>query len=333
MHEDIRELQRLLATHRQTLAILLKQHALHTSAYVPSSIVHGIDEAQENIRRIKQALRKAGVSVEDYSIDEDLITIRSSSSPKTDLSPLPIDQVSISNKNLSHARSLTRQARIDFDANNYVDAEMKLCMVVELDPDSPGAWGLFGRVLNQLGKYNEAVDALSRAIDLTSTNRSLYSFRRGIAYAMLGKYGRSLDDFNYRLKVSPNSFITLLWRAKVWLYLSQPRNSLTDINKCIDLKADSVAAHAIKAIALLHISEPEEANKEMEILNSLQPEGDGDFYHLALAYSQLKTVQAALDALRTAIALNSRYSARAMVEPLFLHLKDNPLFCKVIEIG
>lgn len=69
--EAIQGQQQLLRTYRKTLAILLDQKAIQTSAFVPPGVIHGIDEARDNIRTIKQQLRDSGVVVEDVPGDEE----------------------------------------------------------------------------------------------------------------------------------------------------------------------------------------------------------------------------------------------------------------------
>ena len=232
---------------------------------------------------------------------------------------------------MARARALGRRARIAYQESNYADAEELLRLAVQLDPEAPGYWGLFGRVLSRLGKYNEATSALSRAIELTQVNRSLYLLHRGIAYTMSGQYGRALDDFDNRLKLSPKSHRTLRWRAMVWLYLHRPENALADVSRAIDLKPEYICAHATKAIALCHRRQMEDASKELDIIDALHPEDEGDFYCLALAYSQLKTPREAIDALRIAVERDPRYIARSAVEPFFEQLRDDPYFQQVIK--
>src|SRR5262245_53837856 len=68
--DDITSLQELLATHRQRLAILLRQVAIHGSAYAPPAQISDIAEARAEIARLKAALRAAGVVVDDQLGDE-----------------------------------------------------------------------------------------------------------------------------------------------------------------------------------------------------------------------------------------------------------------------
>jgi hypothetical protein len=63
--EETMRLQELLAAHRDTLAILLRQVAIHTEAYAPPAQLSGMADARAQIARLKAALRAAGVAVDD----------------------------------------------------------------------------------------------------------------------------------------------------------------------------------------------------------------------------------------------------------------------------
>jgi hypothetical protein len=69
--EEIAQELELLAIHRKTLAIYLKQQATFGEAYTPPANVHGVREARENIQRIKEILRGWNVQVEDGPDDEE----------------------------------------------------------------------------------------------------------------------------------------------------------------------------------------------------------------------------------------------------------------------
>lgn len=63
--DELDDLRQLLATHRQTLAILLRQVAKHGEANAPPAQIGGIAEARMRIAELKQALRAQGEAVED----------------------------------------------------------------------------------------------------------------------------------------------------------------------------------------------------------------------------------------------------------------------------
>jgi len=80
--EAIAQQQELLATHRRTLAHLLQQAALYGGvSFAPPQTANGITEARVQIQGIKQALRVAGVAVENDPNDK----APAPSKPTTDL--------------------------------------------------------------------------------------------------------------------------------------------------------------------------------------------------------------------------------------------------------
>jgi len=68
--DDMSSLQAQLAAHRQRLAILLRQVAIHGAAYAPPAQISDIAQARAEIARLKAALRNVGVEVEDQAGDE-----------------------------------------------------------------------------------------------------------------------------------------------------------------------------------------------------------------------------------------------------------------------
>jgi hypothetical protein len=62
----------LLTVYRRSLSRYLRQQAQLGEAYAPLAVFEGIQEARENIRRIKGILRFWGVNIEDHPNDEDV---------------------------------------------------------------------------------------------------------------------------------------------------------------------------------------------------------------------------------------------------------------------
>jgi hypothetical protein len=72
--EEIQQQQDLLATHRRTLAHLIRQAAAYGGeTYAPVSAANGMHEARQNIVRIKGVLHGWGVAVEEHPDDENPI--------------------------------------------------------------------------------------------------------------------------------------------------------------------------------------------------------------------------------------------------------------------
>jgi DNA-binding NtrC family response regulator len=68
--EEIAELQQLLSIHRKNLYHYLSQEAIQGSSSVGLVVMHGINEARANIKKIKDFLRTNGITVKDHLYDE-----------------------------------------------------------------------------------------------------------------------------------------------------------------------------------------------------------------------------------------------------------------------
>ena len=68
--EEIKHQQELLVLHRRTLAQYLVQQARLGVAYTTPDVVQRIQEARDNIQRIKKILHAWRIRVEDYPDDE-----------------------------------------------------------------------------------------------------------------------------------------------------------------------------------------------------------------------------------------------------------------------
>jgi hypothetical protein len=77
----VEQQQRLLKIHRQTLAVYIEQRAKFGTTYLPSSVVSGIHEVRDEIRRIKTILRGWSVSMEDYPDDEENLELSQADHP------------------------------------------------------------------------------------------------------------------------------------------------------------------------------------------------------------------------------------------------------------
>lgn len=68
--EDIEAQRELLATHRRTLSVYLRQLASTGITHAPPALMNGIQDARGNIARIKRVLHSWGVEVADHPDDE-----------------------------------------------------------------------------------------------------------------------------------------------------------------------------------------------------------------------------------------------------------------------
>lgn len=228
---------------------------------------------------------------------------------------------------INYARELTRISRNEFNAQNYLDAQKKLQIAVHLDPDDNSTWALLGRSLTNLGRFDEAISPLTRAIEHTQfgVNRRLYLTSRLLANYFRGKYDLAIEDGNRIIEESPKHQQGHRLRATTWIVLNELGNALTDINVALE-KSSYIGGHAIKAIILHRMGDTVGSSSELGICSAIIPTDGVDCYCLALAYANLEQKDAAFELLKKSIQFDLKCLPRAIVEPLFAEIKDDPRF-------
>src|SRR4029079_5957193 len=63
------------------------------------------------------------------------------------------------------------------DRKRYAEAVEPLQKYVQLAPEDPKGWSVYGRTLAQMGKRDEAMEAMNKAEQLGDTNKDMYTMR------------------------------------------------------------------------------------------------------------------------------------------------------------
>ena len=105
-------------------------------------------------------------------------------------------------------------------------------------------WRFFGNY-----KYEDAIIALSRAIELDDKNGDAYN-NRACVYSMQGEYQHAIDDFNKAIGLIDREKINVLYSNLAYLYFLQNRNeqAMIYVNKSIDCEPRYANAYAVRGV-------------------------------------------------------------------------------------
>ena len=96
----------------------------------------------------------------------------------------------------SYAPALVNRGNVYLkpEVRQYANAEADFRKVTELTPDDHNAWFRLGYALAQRGRHNEAIESLSKAIQLMPS-QGFYNFGRAQSYEALGNRQAALQDY------------------------------------------------------------------------------------------------------------------------------------------
>ena len=140
------------------------------------------------------------------------------------VSPLLIKAVT------AHQKGLTREA------------ESLYRQVLLRDPHDFNALHLLGVSLSEQGEYGQAIESISRAIELNAKSHLFFS-NLGVAYKGLRLNDEALKAYNSSLKLNPNYPQALSNRGLCYLDLGFLQEALADLKKATELGPNLAYAH------------------------------------------------------------------------------------------
>ena len=95
-----------------------------------------------------------------------------------------------------------KQAQAQRKSGNFSDAARTLSQLVLLAPDDARVLGEYGKTLIAMGRSDDALAFLGRAIELQSTDWSLFS-AQGVAFDQKGEYLAAQKSYDRALALKP----------------------------------------------------------------------------------------------------------------------------------
>jgi len=144
---------------------------------------------------------------------------------------------------------------------------------IDLDPSKPNGYRAYGRLLHLHGKYDEAIEYLSRAVTLDANYGEAY---RTLAWANEGKGAlqESLAWTRKALSVDPLSEETILLQGMLYYDLNSMPQAINACTRCLELRPDYGRAHYYLARSFQKVGRFDEALSKYAIASRYggQPE-------------------------------------------------------------
>jgi len=106
-------------------------------------------------------------------------------------------------------------------------------------------WCEKGNVLAERGKWKEAMEAFTKAIELDPKGSLAYGLR-GITYYALDNYKQAVDDLNAAIKLNPTdvgAWVTYTLRGEVYRLLGNYKQATEDYDKAIEKNSEYAKAY------------------------------------------------------------------------------------------
>jgi lipoprotein NlpI len=121
----------------------------------------------------------------------------------------------------------------------------------------------------RVGRTNEALALVTRAITLEATNAQAW-FLRGVMHETLGRHTNALADFDRAVQLDPKPII-FQHRGVQHFRLGQFAKSVADFDKFIALAPQRAAQHWQRGISCYYAGQFDEGRKQFELHKTVNP--------------------------------------------------------------
>jgi predicted O-linked N-acetylglucosamine transferase (SPINDLY family) len=235
-----------------------------------------------------------------------------------------------------HFDALCLLASFEYQARNYLEAELHLSQAVDVEPRSAKAHLNRGAVLHELQRYEEAAAGYRRAIaldpgsavalnNLGNTCRKLNHldeaienydkaiaikpdfpnawYNRGLVLAQLGRYEEALLNHERALALDPNYAEALSGRGSALRALGRPMEALDSFGRALAINPKFAEALNNRGNTLRGLQRPAEALVDYDRALAINPNYAVALNGRGTILTNLRDYQAAIASLQRALAI------------------------------
>jgi predicted O-linked N-acetylglucosamine transferase (SPINDLY family) len=186
----------------------------------------------------------------------------------------------------------------------WLQAQIMCEQILVVEPKHADALHLLGVIAYQMSNPQHAIDLISRAIDIDSTQAAFYS-NRGSALQALMQLTCAVQDYDRAIAIQPDFADAYFNRGNALLSLMQFGMAVESYNDAIKLEPDFAAAFFNRGIALQELRQLQPALESYDSAIRLNPNYAEAYADRATVLVKLRQLDDAITAYEKAISINS----------------------------
>ena len=188
------------------------------------------------------------------------------------------------------AGDFLERARILLQQGKHVEAVTSLDAALALQPGLTAAHRLRAEALLNLDRFSDAVASLNHCLAAEAGKRqplaALY-LARGRAQSALGKFPEAMDDYTRALELQPDNAIACANRGWAYIVLDAPQLALRDFERVLALDHASADGHNGRGYARVRLGDCRKAVEDADRALKLSPARNSrNIYNASRTYAQ-----------------------------------------------
>ncbi len=179
-----------------------------------------------------------------------------------------------------------------YSLEDFSGADADAAMAIDINPFLPDAWEVRAVAMQSLRRYADAINFYDKALELLPYNRHML-FNKALAQEAAGRFEGADSTYSRLLTYFPGYDAAYVGRAQLNLHRADTLAAVADLNKALEINANSVDALAMRAA--LNRRSPHAALADMEQAVKLRPDLTYLRINRAVARYNVKDYGGALD--------------------------------------
>jgi tetratricopeptide (TPR) repeat protein len=175
-----------------------------------------------------------------------------------------------------------QQGESFYDANRYDEAIQAFSKAIEINPEHASAYNNRGAAWHRKGDYEKAIADFSKAIEIDpKDDRSYYD--RGLAWYKKGGFDRAIADLSKAIELDPKDAGAYQIRGAAWNEKDEYDRAIIDLTKAIAMDPKEAAIHNNRGLAWYRKGEYERAISDFNRAIELEPQNNIAQFNLGVA--------------------------------------------------
>jgi len=223
--------------------------------------------------------------------------------------PSPPKKPTVNNLEPTHTqvRALVQQGTSLHKQGNFAEAQVIYEQVLLSQPNQFDALQLLGVLFVQIKKYSQAVEFLSKALEINPNHAGAYS-NRGIALKELKRFDEALANYDQAIAINAGYLDAYSNRGNVLQELKRFDEALNSYDQAIAINPDYTEAYYNRGNTLKELKRFDEALNSYDQAIAINPDYAEAYYNHGTILQELKRLDEALNSYDQAIRINPNYA-------------------------